>query len=257
MRLLPFTFQPEGDYLEVVGVSDLHYGSSHFLPKKAEKHRKYILTDPDRKVIDLGDSIENALRSSPGSSIYNQTCPPREQREWVREWYRPMRDRVLGVVASNHPDRSERESDCNPDEILTTFLGCPWIRWEAVLSITVGDSRHGQNYTIYTRHAVSNSSKPAQILNAMFAKSRAIQGCDVYWAAHNHMFLYEPLPATTPDPRHKKVKQLEQHFVMGDSFIGYDESYAEQHGYPLPTPGQVSLRLYKDVHRIDVQRLVY
>lgn len=257
MKLLPFTFQPEGDFIEIVGISDLHYGSAHFNAKKAEKHRSYILAHPDRKALDLGDGIENGLRSSPGSSVYKQTCPPSEQRAWLKEWYRPMRERVLGVVAGNHEDRSERESDISPDELLVNFLDCPWIQWEAVLSVTVGDSRHGQNYSIYTRHAISNSSKPPVILGAMFNKSRAIQGCDVYWFAHNHMFMSESLPTLTPDARHGKVRERLQHFVMGDSFLDYDQSYAEQHGFPLPNPGQVALRLYRDRHYVEVVRLIH
>lgn len=208
-------------------------------------------------MIDLGDSTENALRSSPGSSQFQQTCPPREQREWVKEYYRPLRDRVLAVVASNHSDRSDREVDWNPDETLVSFLDCPYIRWEGVLSITVGDSRRGQNYNIFVRHAVSNSSKPAFILNAMLNKSRSIQGCDVYWAAHCHQYIYEPVPTQIPDSRHRKMKRLEQHFVMSDSFMEYEESYAEQHGFAYPTEGQASLKLYRDSHRVEVCRLVY
>lgn len=257
MRLIPYTFQPEGDSIEIVGVSDLHAGSTNFLPKKAEAHRKYILASPDRKVIDMGDSVENALHSSPGSSMFQQTCPPREQRLWVKEYYRPMRDRMLGVVASNHPDRSDREVDWTPDESLVDFLGCPHIRWEAVLSITVGDSRRGQNYLIFVRHVMSNSSKPGVILNSMVMKARAIQACDVYWGAHCHQYLYEPLPAQIPDPRHNRIRYMEQHFCMGDSFMSYDASYAEAHGYPYPTPGQVSLVLHKDQHLVEVKRLLY
>lgn len=257
MRLISRVFQPEGDCIELVSISDLHYGSSNFLPKKAEKHRDYILADPDRVVVDMGDSTENALRSSPGSSVFRQTCPPSEQREWVREYYRPMADRVLGVVAGNHGDRGEKDADFIPDEMLSSFLDVPLVRWEAVIVLTVGDSRHGQQYTIYVRHAISQSSKPAQIMNAMFNKSRFVQGCDAYLFAHNHMFLATTLPFQIVDARHKKVRVREQVFCMGDSFMSYDESYAEQYGYPLPSPGQVSLKLYKDVHRIDVQRLLY
>lgn len=257
MRLLSYAFQPEGDYLEVVGISDLHYGSSNFLEKKAAQHRAYILDDPDRKVLDLGDHLENSLRSSPGAAVFQQTCPPREQREWVREYYRPMRERVLGVVAGNHEDRTARDTDYDADEGLVAFLDCPHIRWEAVLSITVGDSKRRQNYTIFARHAISNSSKPNVIMGAMFNKARSIQGCDAYAFGHNHMFLAESQPAFYPDPRHGKVKRKLQHFVMGDSFIGYEGSYAEQHGYPVPNPGQFSLKLYKDRHEVEVKRLVY
>jgi hypothetical protein len=257
VRLLSYQFQPEGDYTELVEVGDLHAGSAHFDEKKALKHRSYILESPDRKVLHLGDGIENALRSSPGSSMFKQKMPPSEQRAWLREYYRPVRERVLGVVAGNHEDRSEREADISADELLVNFLDCPWIRWEAVLSITVGDSRRGQNYTIYTRHAISNSSKPHVVLGAMFNKAKTVQGCDVYTFAHNHMYLYESQLALIPDPRHNRVRKKMQHFVMGDSFIDYEESYAEQHGYPIPNPGQFSLRLYRDTHKVEVVRLLY
>lgn len=264
MRLLSYAFQPEtlvdpehGPYVELVGISDLHAGSYHFLEKKALKHRSYILANPERKVIDLGDSVENAIHSSPGASMFQQAMPPREQRDYIREYYRPMRERVLGVVASNHPDRSEREVDWNPDETLVAFLDCPYIRWEAVLSITVGTRQYGQNYTVYMRHNISNSSKPAMILNALINKSRSVQGCDVYWGAHCHQYINEPVPCEIPDPRHRKMRVMEQHFCMSDSFLARDGSYAEQHNYPTPTEGQIALRLYRDKHLVEPKRLLY
>ena len=254
MKLLPFAFQPEGDFLEVVLTTDLHKGAMTFLPKKAEAHRKYILDSPDRKVIDMGDHCENNIRSSPGA---DQTCPPDEQFEWVAEYYRPMKDRLLGIVTGNHEDRTAKDAGIPADKWLTTVLGCPWIRWEKILSITVGDSRHGQNYTIYVRHAVSNSSKVPQILGAMIAQRGPVQGCDVYAFAHNHMFLAEALPTQLPDPRHGKLIERDQHFVMGDSFMARDGSYAEMKNFALSSRGQVSLLLHKDRHQVEVKRLVY
>jgi hypothetical protein len=257
MRMLPLQFQPEADFIELVGIADLHYGSRQFNEKKAMKHRAYIMADPDRKVIDLGDDTENSLRASPGAAIFQQSCPPSMQRDWVKEYYRPIRERMVAVVASNHSDRSDREVDWNPDEALVAFLDCPYIRWEGVISITVGDSAKGQTYSIFTRHAFSNSAKPAQILNSMMAKSRSIQGCDIYLGAHTHQYLHHIVPTLVPDPRHKRIRKVEQHFIISDAFIEHDGSYAEQHSYPYPTEGQVGIRLYKDSHRIEVQRLVY
>lgn len=257
MKLLSYTFQPESDYIELVGVCDLHYGSPTFMPKKAMKHREYILSSPDRKVLDLGDHCESALNSSPGDSAIQQKDTPDQQSDWVAAYYEPMRDRLLGIVTGNHEDRSAREGGISIDKWLTTKLSCPWIRWEAIISITVGDSRRGQNYTIYTRHAVSNSAKPGQVLNAMIAQSRSIQSCDAYVFGHNHFYMYESIPTQVPDPRHNKVAVKLQHFVMGDAFMERDTSYAEQRNFPLANPGQFSLRLYKSTHRVEVQRLVY
>jgi hypothetical protein len=261
MKLYPFRFDTTEDYIELTGVADLHYGSSVFLPRKAEKHRQYIL-DHNSWVIDLGDSTENATHSAPGASIFQSSCPPREQRAWVREYYRPMRDKVLAVVASNHGDRSERDVDWTPDEDLISFLDpCVHIRWEGVLAITVGDAAQGairgQQYLIFIRHMISNSSKVPQILGAMIAKSRTVQGCDVYWAGHCHQFISEPIPCELPDPRHGRMKRLDQWFLMSDAFIEHDESYAEQRNFSQPAEGQISLKLFKNERKIEVVRLVY
>jgi hypothetical protein len=260
VKLIPFTFHPEGDWIELVGISDLHYGAKTFLPKKAQAHRQYILDHPDRKVVDMGDREENALPDSPGRSHFDQTCSPSEQREWVREYYRPMKDRVIAVVASNHPGRSERKVDWSSDETFMAFLDLPkqnYVRWERVLSVTVGDSRCGQNYTILVRHYVSNSANPGTIFRSMFNKARACQGCDVYWFAHCHQYLYEPLPTSVPDSRHRKMREIEQHFLMADSFMAFEGSYAEESNWTPPTPGQVSLVLHKSEHKIEVKRLLY
>jgi hypothetical protein len=263
LKLLQYQFSPtelsdeSGPYIEVVGITDLHYGAATFLPKKAEKHRKYILESVDRKAFDLGDHCESALSSSPGDSAVQQKDTPDQQSDWVADYYGPMRDKLLGIVTGNHEDRSAREGGISIDKWLTTKLGVPWVRWEAIASITVGTKAKGQNYTLYTRHAVSNSSKPGQVLNAMIAQSRAVQGCDAYLFGHNHFFMNESMPVQVPDPRHGKVRVQLQHFVMGDAFMARENSYAENRNFPLANPGQFSLKLYRDTHRVDVKRLVY
>ncbi len=264
MKLLAYQFQPEtlvdpenGPYIEVVYVTDLHWGHPTFMPKKAKKHRQYILDSPDRKAVDLGDHVENAIRSSPGDSALKQKGYPEEQLDQVADFYEPIRDRLLAITTGNHEDRSERDAGISADKWLTTKLDCPWVKWEAVLSITAGDSRRGQQYTIYMRHAISNSSKPHVVLGAMLNKAKSVQGMDVYAFGHNHMYLYQPLPTMIADPRHGKVRKKEQHFVMGDCFFEHDGSYAEQHDYPLATEGQFSLKLYQNKHLVEVKRLLY
>ena len=256
-KLYRYQFQPEGECAELVGISDLHYGSANFLEKKAFEHREYIQDSPDRWCFDLGDSSENAIKGSPGASQFQQTCPPREQRAWVREYYRPIRNKTIAVVASNHPGRSEDLVDWSPEENLVEFLGCAYIRWEGVLAITVGNSQVGQQYLIYTRHCVSNSSKKPQILTALINKSRAVQGCDAYWCAHCHQYIAEPIPAMIPDPRHGVLRKRDQWFLMGDSFMKREDGYAEQRNFDEPAEGQISLRLHKTRHEIEVVRLLY
>jgi hypothetical protein len=237
-------------------VADLHIGAPTFNEKKALKHRKYILDDPNRKAIDLGDHCENALRDSPGTAVLCQKLSPSEQREYAAWYYGPIADRVLAIVHSNHSARSVKAADISPDELLALRIGCARLV-EGTIFITVGDSRRGQQYAIYVRHSVGNCTTKSALVNGLQRQTWYNQGNDVYWCAHSHSFLHVPQTVTVPDPRHGKVKKIIQHLCCSDSFMEYDDSYAQTANHQRPTPGQVSLRLYLDRHHVEVLQLVY
>lgn len=255
MTFLPFQFRPEGNYIELVGIADLHIGAKTFNEKRALRHRDYILDHPDRKVVDLGDHTENALRDSPGNALYEQKLSPSEQRAAAKEYYSPLRDRVLCVCESNHSGRSTRLADIGPDDMLCAFLGAPLVV-EGMLSVTVGDGRYGQSYNILVRHSVGNCCTPASIIAALQRKSMRVQGLDAICVGHSHQYVYYPQVAEIPDPRHKKVRVVTQHLCCSDSFMDFDDSYAQSGNYARPVPGQIALRLYKDRHEIEVVRLL-
>jgi len=263
MKLIPLSFHPEGPCIEFVGTFDLHIGSPQFQEKKALAHRSYILGSPDRYTFDGGDSQENAIRDSPGSAVFEQIAPPRVQRDMAREFYRPLKPQMLGVFASNHGDRSNKSVDWSPDEWLADVMDVPYIKWEAVFSITVSDphkagmAKQGYTYLIHVRHSVCNGTTPASIIQGMMRKSQRLQGCDAYLTGHCHQWVWHPLTVTVCDPRHKKLKQITQHLVASSAFLSYEDGYAEQKGYAYPTEGQVSLKLYRDERKVEVGRLVY
>lgn len=258
MRLIQYRFQPAGEYLEVVAGGDLHVGHPQYLHEKAKKYQQYILASPDRVTIDLGDPTENSLRDSVGSGVYEQTMRPRDQKRYVREYYRDIagQGKLLGICESNHAERSVKASDDSPTEELCEKLQTEFIRYQAVLAITVGNSAKGFTYLLHVRHFCGNASTAEGVQRQLKSKSQKVQGCDVHLAAHCHIYTHSVEPMYMPDPRHGKIRIAEKHFATCSSFIDYSCSYAEGKDYTLPPFGMVGIKLYRDKRMIDVERLV-
>jgi hypothetical protein len=257
VRPIRFSFQPEeADFVELVGIADLHFGHAQHETYKAMKHRDYIAASPDRYCIDLGDPMENTLKSSVGN-VYEQTMRPRDQRDYAYDWYEHIGGKLLGVCAANHGERSMREVDFSPEEWLADKFGAEYIHYQAVLAITVGDSRKGNQYLVHVHHGAGGAMTPGGIILKMQKSVLKMQGCHAYLRGHNHSWVHHVQTAFIPDPRHGKIREMSQHLINSGGFLGYDESYSDAKDYPLPTPGQVSLKMYLNEPRMEVTQLIY
>lgn len=256
MRPIKFSFQPEGNYIELAITADLHVGHPQHQAYWAMKHRDYLLGSPDRYTVDLGDPMENAVKHSIGT-IYEQTMRPKDQRDYIYEYYEPLGGKLLGVCASNHGERSVREVDFSPEEWLADKFGVEFIHYQAVLAITVGDSRKGNQYLVHVHHGAGGAVTAGGIILKLQKSCLKYQGCNAYVRGHNHTWIHQPQTAYVPDPRHGKIREVTQHLINSGSFLTYDESYADAKDYPLPVPGQVSLKMYRDERIMEVTQLLY
>lgn len=259
MRLIKYRFQPEGDHLEVVAGGDLHIGHPCFSLKTANAHRDYILASPDRVTLDVGDPVENSLRDSVGSGVYEQTIRPRDQLKEAKAYYWDIAEqgKLLGICESNHPDRSVKVADFSPTEYLCEVLRTEFIRYQAILAITVGNSAKGYTYLIHCRHFAGGACTPEGIQRQLRLKSRHVQGCDAHVAGHCHCYTHETEVVRVPDSRHGKVREIERHYATCSSFMEWDESYAEMKSYDPPLFGMISLKLYRDERKVELNRLTY
>jgi hypothetical protein len=254
MKLLPFRFEPEGEYVEIVVAGDLHIGSPQFNSKKAKAHRKYCLDSPDRYLVDVGDGCENALKDSPGGP-YEQTDRPQSQVDIAEKYYKGLP--LLAIAESNHAERSVRAADYSYTRYLCKVLGCEYVRYIGALAVTVGNSAKGHTYMVAFRHFAGNASTPEGIQRQLRAKSQFLHGFDVHCAGHSHCYTKGSTINYLPDPRHNKMKQIETYYSTCSSFMDWDESYGEGRSYDPPVFGMVSIKLYRDKRKVEVDRLVY
>lgn len=99
--------------MRIIPLSDAHYGSQEFNATLWHNTIKRIQDDPDCYCVLVGDMIDNGLKNSL-TNVYDATCSPSEQKEWLFNELLPIRDRILGACGGNHEARSKRESDNDP-----------------------------------------------------------------------------------------------------------------------------------------------
>lgn len=109
--------------IEILPLSDLHFGSQEFNLQLWKDTLAYIEEKPNRYVVLNGDLIDNATRNSI-SDIYSATpVSPTEQILQVAKELKPIKDRIISVVSGNHEARTWKESGVDLTLWLCNELG--------------------------------------------------------------------------------------------------------------------------------------
>lgn len=107
---------PEKDFrggIRLIPLADAHYGSREFNETLWHNTIKRIQDDPNCFCVLVGDLIDNGLKNSV-TNIYEATCSPRDQKEWLYNELLPIKDKILGAVGGNHERRTSKEADQDP-----------------------------------------------------------------------------------------------------------------------------------------------
>lgn len=99
--------------LKVIPLADAHYGSQEFNETLWHNTIKRIQDDPDCYCVLVGDLIDNGLKNSV-TNVYEATCSPSVQKEWLYNELLPIKDKILGAVGGNHERRTQKEADQDP-----------------------------------------------------------------------------------------------------------------------------------------------
>lgn len=108
---MPLSAHP--NKLTVVPLADAHYGSQEFNETLWHRTVKRIQDDPDCFCVLVGDLIDNGLKNSL-TNVYEATCSPRDQKEWLYNELLPIKDKILGAVGGNHERRTMKDADQDP-----------------------------------------------------------------------------------------------------------------------------------------------
>jgi hypothetical protein len=237
----------EKGYASLVFFGDLHYGHPQCDIERArtmleycKKHRVYVLL--------MGDLLECGLRMSIGDSVYTQKLDPQGQMESVIELIEPLVDEglIVGIHDGNHEERITIQTGMNPTRIMAKQLRIPYLGYACWSLLRVGS----QHYTLYSWHGKSGSRFKYTKLKAVMDASHYFEA-DVVAMAHVH-----DCDATTAirqrvNMRNGTVEERKIHLLLTGSYLKYDDSYAQDSGYPPSKLGSPKAQFYAekwDIH---------
>jgi hypothetical protein len=244
------TLSPKLKTLEVIPISDAHYGNPLFSRKHFLNVISWVLEQPNRFVVLNGDLCESALRSSKGE-IYRQVGTPQDQRDWIIERLTPIKDRILGMTTGNHENRIYNDCGLDISQDIARALGVPYRATGMLLKVSFGDySNYSKDkpyvYWFYFTHgyggARTKSSKAVKV-----ERTSTWIDADCYIMSHDHVVNAAPDVYLLPDPRTHtdaegftvgKITAKRKMLVKSNAFIKWG-GYSEMGGFPpvdLETP---------------------
>lgn len=235
----------ETEFIEIVPLPCMHYGSPAHISLLLNWAVNYIQSGVHRFGLFMGDMMENALINSKGDP-YECAEGPQEQLDYLICKFRPISDRIIGVIRGNHENRTRRAVGIDPGKMLAYALDVPYLGIEGIIKVKFGqDTWTGapQIYLIYAHHGVGGGRTMGAKANALSRMTHRVEGCDVYMMAHTHQMMAYPEGVYMPiGPTYQRARLCQRLMVMCGSFLGGAE-YAAEKMYQPTVPGTVVVRL--------------
>ena len=217
-------------------LGDCHWGSKYCDKKLLTKTIEKLKKDKNVRIILMGDLIENAGVMTPGASNYEQDSTPNEQTWDIAKMLKPLAKKIILSHRGNHEQRSFRYSGFEIGEAIANYIGVPFVKNMAITDIQVGKI----TYRIYTWHGNGSSQTSAGRVRIL-QKQAATFEADAYCIGHVHELFSTTIP-------HREIindefKDIFRQYVLTGSFLKWDESYAEEHGWSMVKGGMPVLTL--------------
>lgn len=230
--------------LEVYPVSDIHLGD----PKTDEglftRFTAFILKEPNRYMILNGDLINNATRTSV-SNTYNELYSPHNQKYYMADLLKPLKDRILCIVPGNHEERSKKDVDNDITQDIAYMIGCSEKYSEngAYINIQFGKDRHGRylSYTGYIVHGAGGGKRAGSPANTLEMLPLSFIA-DFYVMGHVHRRLGFKNTYFKPNATWTRLEQFERAFVISSPWQDYG-GYAQRKLYTPQVKGAKPLVL--------------
>lgn len=180
-ELIKHKLDRDVESINIYPFSDSHIGSPDMDMKKLLSWRNAVLEDKNGYVVIAGDIFDNALKNSKSNS-YEALMRPREAKEAVYEYLKPLKDRILGITNGNHEWRSLLVGDDCPLYDVACRLNLEDLYREnmAFIKISLGSRKKDRQYS----YNLCVAHGAAKAKSDVFAYS--LDNCDVFIHGHTH-----------------------------------------------------------------------
>lgn len=168
-------------YLNIYPIGDLHVGSGNFSQSSWDRWIKMVMEDEYARVVIVGDMLDNGLKNARTNS-YEAKMQPFEQKQWLTQALRPIRDKIIGATTGNHEMRSGILADQYPlyDVLAKLDLEYLYRKNMAFIKINLGRRTNDRqcSYTMVLAHGASKTKSEKF--------SYAIDNMDIFVTGHVH-----------------------------------------------------------------------
>lgn len=216
--------------IEIVGLTDIHFGAIGHHIKKFKKALEYILKEKNRFVFLNGDNLDYVPPSYKFTQE-DQNLKPMEQLKGLIEILKPLKNRLLWIKGGNHDtDRSMKVSQIDIIEILARELNVPYYPSVGFIKIVTKE----RVTKIIAAHGNRVNKNPDLELDAM---RNIYAGADIYYCGHDHSLYVKPVEFLMFNGKEHLSRQW---YIRGGSFLKFG-SYARLKNLSLRRIGFTSI----------------
>lgn len=217
--------------ITIYPVGDVHLGALEHCGAEWNTFCDMIRKDQNKKVILVGDLMNNATRCSV-SNIFEETLRPREQKKRMVEYLSPIRDHILCAVSGNHERRSGKDADNDPmyDIMSKLDLEDYYRQNAAFMKIACGKYPHGDTkaaYTFLVTHGAGGGIYTGAAVNRNERFGNVVEGLDCLIVGHTHKGTVTRPSKIVIDAYNNKVSMKHYTVVSSVSWLNYG-GYAMQ-----------------------------
>ena len=232
MKVIKRDLSVDIDKITIIPISDVHIGDKTSNLKAFKEVLERIKNEPNTFTILNGDICNFALKNSK-SDVYEGLSPMTEILEAIK-YLKEIKEKVLCITSGNHEDRLVRETNIDATYLLAKELGLEEVYapswWYLYLSFGKTNKNRPVLYTISGYHGgQSNGSTTGSKANKVKKMSQVVLA-DVYLMSHVHEPINTKGIIFVTDYQHKSIVKKEMYYCISNSFVEYENSYAEKMG---------------------------
>jgi len=209
---LPWDFP----YIHLYPIADAHIGSAEFDEKLFKLWVQTVQGDPYGYAVIAGDMLNNGIKTSK-TNVYEEQMRPAQQKEYLHESLKPIKEKILGACGGNHCYRNICEVDDDPLYDVFCRLGIEdrYRQNACFLKISLGRAKKDRqvSYCVVLVHGKSR--------NKLIKWEYSVDGADVIISGHTHTPEETPPCKIRVDMHNEAVSTTEFTSVVCSSFQDY------------------------------------
>lgn len=220
--------------ITIIPIADVHLGDKLANLKLFKEVLERIKNEPYTYTIINGDLCNMALKNSK-SDVYGDSLSPMQQVIEVINYLEPIKDKILLLSTGNHEDRTLKETNIDVTRLIARELGIE-DRYASAwwyLYVTLGEDikKRPITYGITGLHGYGGGRRSGGKINKLEDMSQVVIA-DLYIMSHTHKPISTKGCIYIPYYQSKALMKQEMHYLMTNSFLESDDSYAEKLGFP-------------------------